>query len=182
MAKVIAFTLDAGSIDKAVRELKKYQTDFMEKCKLFREKIAERIAWSAAKGFSTATADTTFMRKTQGGRTPEPPRIGANVDVRVTHDDGYSIVFAEGEEALFIEFGAGVYYNTPVGSSPHPWGEGMGYTIGSYGKGNGRKNVWGFFDGTDVVLTHGTPAAMPMYRGVNEAISAIDEIAREVFG
>ena len=36
--------------------------------------------------------------------------------------------------------------------------------------------------GKDIILTYGTPAAMPMYRGAEEAIRALDEIVREVFG
>ena len=203
MAKVISFTLDAASVGQAVSELKKYRTEFEEKCKRFRELIAERVAWSAARGFSSALADDTFLRVPQraaGNATakahvagipfrvtknsmPEPPRNGSRVSVSVTHQGEYSIVFAEGEEALFIEYGAGVYYNTAPGTSPHPWGQQMGYTIGSYGNGNGKKSAWGFYDKNgDILITHGTPAAMPMYRGVSEAIRAIDEIAREVFG
>lgn len=205
MAKVISFTLDAASVGQAVSELKKYRTEFEEKCKRFRELIAERVAWSATRGFRTALADDTFLRvppRAKGNATakahvgsipfrvtkntvPEPPRIGSSVEVTVTHSGEYSIVFAEGEEALFIEYGAGVYYNTAPGTSPHPWGQQTGYTIGSFGLGNGYKKAWGFAEKNgsgDILITHGTPAAMPMYRGVSEAIRAIDEIAREVFG
>lgn len=42
---------------------------------------------------------------------------------------------------LFIEFGAGIHYNGSAGSSPHPKGNEFGYTIGSYGKGLGKKII-----------------------------------------
>ena len=50
-------------------------------------------------------------------------------DVSVA-DDG-RLVVAHGDEVTFIEFGAGVYYNGAVGTSPHPKAGNL--TIGSYG-------------------------------------------------
>jgi len=61
----------------------------------------------------------------------------------------------------------------------------LGFTIGSMGE-NGKKNVWGFYEGEGndktLLLTHGTPASMPMYNSMMEVCRRIDEIAREVFG
>ena len=202
MAKTISFSLDPNSIQNAVNELRQYQREFERKCQRFRELIAERVAWSASRGFSTALVDDTFLRipkreTTERPRSfvppeayrvtknaiPEQPKYGATIQVDVEHNPfGFSVVCARGEQAVFIEYGAGTYFNTQAGSSPHPWGESQGYLIGTFGHGNGRKKAWGFFDRNgDVLITHGTPAAMPMYRGVSEAIRAIDEIAREVF-
>jgi hypothetical protein len=58
----------------------------------------------------------------------------------------------------------------------------LGYTIGSYGNGNGAKAVWGFKgeDGT-LHLTHGVPASMPLYRALQSVVNDIEQIAREVF-
>jgi hypothetical protein len=81
-----------------------------------------------------------------------------------------------------MEFGAGVYYNGAVGSSPNPLGTDLGFTIGSYGKGNGRKEVWGYCgeDG-EIHLTHGAPSSMPLYKAVQSVLRDIARIAREVF-
>ena len=81
-----------------------------------------------------------------------------------------------------MEFGAGVYYNGAVGSSPNPLGTELGFTIGSYGLGNGRKEVWGY-TGEDgqIHLTHGAPASMPLYKAVQSVSRDIVRIAREVF-
>ena len=97
----------------------------------------------------------------------------------VTNEGDVTIVIASGEEAVFIEYGAGVYYNGAAGDSPHPWGIQQGYGIGTYGKGKGVRNAWNI---TKDVVTRGTPAAMPMYRGAEEAIRTIGELVREVFG
>ena len=88
----------------------------------------------------------------------------------------------EGREVLFIEFGAGVHYNGSVGSSNHPKGAENGFLIGTYGMGNGSRQVWGYYaDSGELVLTHGTKATMPMYMADQEIIRNVVRIAREVF-
>lgn len=168
--KTISFSLDAASIDRAIAEVKAFRDDFLQKCNRLRQLVGERIAWSASHGFSTALVSDVIIGQ------------GNSNDVQVTVEDDGSVttVIADGNEALFIEFGAGVYNNGPAGTSPHPWGT---YTIGSYGKGNGAKNAWGYrnADGT-ITVTRGTPAAMPMYRGMQDAINAFDSLVQEVFG
>lgn len=169
---VISFVLDETSIDRAIREVRQYRRTLLQKLDLLRERVAERIAWSAAHGFAVALADDRLGE--------DAPR--SDVRVSVTGDGKVSIVLAEGEDAAFIEFGAGVADNGSAGSSPHPYGAELGLTIGSYGKGNGRKRVWGFYgeDG-ELHFTRGTPAAMPMYRAAREAAEAVADLAREVF-
>lgn len=179
MNRTITFSLDSGSIASAIEELEQFRDDFVERCGRLRRLVAERIQWSAAQGFASATVSDIILNR--AGYVPVN-----DVQVTATEDGDVSIVIAEGTQAVFIEFGAGVYHNGAAGSSPHPWGAQMGYVIGSYGLGNGVKNAWGFYSGQNdqahLVVTHGTPAAMPMYRGVEEAIRSIDGMVREVFG
>ena len=54
-------------------------------------------------------------------------------------------------------------------------------TIGGFGKGNGKKETWGYYEEGTLKLTHGTPAVMPMARAVTTVCNEISEIAREVF-
>ena len=175
MSKKISFSLSEDSIDKAIQELQGYIDSLQQKTDRLREKIAEAIQWSAQDGFQSAIADDIF----RGGE-----RKTADVQVTVQEEGDVTIVIANGEDAVFIEFGAGVYHNGGVGSSPHPKGQEMGYTIGEYGKGQGKKYTWALPGSTsdDPILTHGTPAAMPMYRGVQEAVAVMVDFAREVFG
>jgi hypothetical protein len=104
------------------------------------------------------------------------------VDVVVEDNGNMTLVIANGTDAVFMEFGAGVYYNGAVGSSPNPLGAALGFTIGSYGFGQGKKEVWGYMgeDGR-LHLTHGTPASMPLYRALQSVVNDIEQIAREVF-
>lgn len=182
-AKVISFSIDASSISKAIRELQAYQKDFEEKVHELRRRIAETIRWNAEIGFSVAPPQDIFY-----GGTAEPN----NVKVRVEERGNVSVVIADGPEAVFIEFGAGVYHNGAVGGSPHEWGAQNGFLIGTYGEGNGRKNVWALpkemWTETNKngkpkpILTRGTPASKPMFTGVRAACAAIERLTREVFG
>ena len=163
---------DPASIDRAVNEIREYSRWVQRKTDELRERIAYFIAKDASAVFNTAVADDLIG---------EGAVIGS-VDVVVEDNGNMTLVIANGEDAVFMEFGAGVYYNGGVGSSPNPLGAALGYTIGSYGKGNGAKAVWGF-KGEDgaLHLTHGVPASMPLYRALQGVVNDIEQIAREVF-
>lgn len=170
---VIRFSLTPESIDAAIAQIRQYKNDFEQKCVLFREKVAERIWWNADHGFRIAPV----------GMIVSGPKPVNDVQVHVGHGYNMSIVWATGKEAVFIEYGAGVYYNGNVGSSPHPWGPRHGYLIGKYGQGHGARRAWGYYDANgNRVVTRGTPADMPLYFSIEEAIRALNEIAEEVFG
>lgn len=170
--KVIDLGIDKGKIDEAIKELRAYKLEFQEKVNILRRRIAEEIQFDAAARFGSST-----MEHLISGETRKP-----NVTVRVD-DAGYiSVVVADGEDAVWCEFGAGVYLNGSVGTSPNPYGEGLGFTIGSYGKGYGKGNAWGYYDESgELVITRGTPASMPMYNAVKDVTKRVIDIARGVF-
>lgn len=170
--KVIRFELTSKSIDKAIHELKRYKQDFMRKVELLRQRIAEQLAKEAESGFNGAIVDDLVKG------SPRIAQVGVTVDDRGT----VTAVVASGEDAVWVEFGAGVYHNGSPGSSPHPHGAELGFTIGNYGKGNGKKRVWGYYEDGELKLTHGTPATMPMARAAMTVCQDMEKIAREVFG
>ena len=173
MAKrTIKIGLSEQDIDRAIRELAQYKADFTQKVELLREKVAERLADEARSGFTGAIADDLV----KGGQ-----RL-ADVKVSVDNRGSLTVVVASGEDAVWVEFGAGVYHNSSPGSSPHPSGVELGFTIGSFGKGNGKKKTWGFYEDGELKLSQGTPATMPMYRAMQTVCNDIKDIAREVFG
>lgn len=173
--KVIEVKLSEKGIQSLIDQLEKYRQNFEAKVDRFRQLVAERIRWTAQEGFSWAITSDIFV-----GAEPPP----SDVTVTVEEDGDVSIVIAHGEEAVFIEFGAGIYYNGPAGQSPHPWGENNNFRIGEYDKGFGKRNVWPLPGSTHEmpILTHGTPAAMPMYWGVQEVVAGLADLAKEVFG
>lgn len=169
--KVIRFGLSAREIDRAIRELEQYKQDIIRKTDLLRARVAERLAELSRDGFAGAIVDDLL----KGGQRT------AQVDVSIDQRDNVTLVIARGEDAVWVEFGAGVHYNGSAGTSPHPKGSELGFTIGGYGKGMGKKDVWGFYEDGELRLTHGTPAIMPMYNAVKTVCDEIAEIAREVF-
>lgn len=169
--KVIRFGLSAREIDRAIRELEQYKQDIIRKTDLLRARVAERLAELSRDGFAGAVVDDLL----KGGQRT------AQVDVSIDQRDNVTLVIARGEDAVWVEFGAGVHYNGSAGTSPHPKGSELGFTIGGYGKGMGKKDVWGFYEDGELRLTHGTPAIMPMYNAVKTVCDEIAEIAREVF-
>lgn len=172
---------DPASIEAAVRELREYARWVEKKTTELRTRVAELIRKQAQDVFNTSVADNRF--RVDENDLPVDESVMGGVDVTVQEDgDNVTLVIANGKDAVFIEFGAGVYYNGSVGSSPNPLGSDLGYTIGSYGLGNGRKQTWGFKgeDG-EVHLSHGVPATMPLYRAMMSVVNDIVDIAREVF-
>ena len=164
MAKVIKMTLSASSIDNAIKELKAFRKSINGKRDKLLEELARIGVQEASVRFTTAMYD------------------GIN-DSAVTLEstsDGYAIV-AEGNAVAFIEFGSGVYHN-PGEPYPNARPEGI-VGIGEYGKGHGKRQAWGYRDESgEVVVTHGNPAAMPMWYASEEMRNNIAKIAREVFG
>lgn len=172
MTRKITITLDPSSIKDAIKQLDDYKAWVERKTALLVERIGQEVAAESRSGFASALVDDLL----KGG--------GHSADVTVTTEDrgNITVVIASGEDAVWAEFGSGVYHNTPAGTSPHPNGAELGFTIGSYGKGMGTREVWGFYKDGELKLTHGTSAQMPMYRAVKAVCDRIGVIAAEIFG
>lgn len=180
MSKVIKMTLSEKSIQNAIKEIRKYQQEFQTKLETFTTELAkvgipvinenmEKAAFTVDSNGILSGAETSHTVDT----------------VRVDSSDGKVQVnlVVHGHDVAFIEFGAGVYYNGAKGSSPHPNGEKLGFTIGSYGLGHGARKIWGYYDESGaLVLTHGVAATMPIYRAYLELLQQYAAIAKRVFG
>ena len=164
MPKVIKMDLSASSIDNAIKELQSFRDSLTRK----KDKLLEELAYIGVKEASVRFTTAMYDGINDSSVTLE------------TVAGGYAIV-AEGRAVAFIEFGAGVYYNTGD-PYPNPRPEGI-VGIGEYGKGYGKRQAWGFRDeGGELIITRGNPAAMPMWYASKEMRSKIQKIAQEVFG
>lgn len=162
--------LSKKSLEKTINQLKQYQKEFEDKNEEFVRRLADLGLPIIEDNISMAQGDSDKQHHTY---------------IKLTSLKGYSEarVVVEGKDLLFIEFGAGVHYNVPAGSSPHPKGEEFGYTIGSYGKGLGENDSWWYTDSTGVSRqSQGTQATMPLYKASTEMRLKIRKIAKEVFG
>ena len=164
MAKVIKMNLSVSSIEDAIKQLTAYRNSLDTKKDMLLEKLANIGVKEASVRFTTAMYDGIN---------------DSSVSLEII-SNGYAIV-AEGHAVAFIEFGSGVYHNSGE-PYPNPRPEGI-VGIGEYGKGYGKRQAWGFKDASgELVITHGNPAAMPMWYASEEMRSNILKIAKEVFG
>lgn len=178
MKKQYKFSLSDKSIDKLLSELKKYKEYVLKK----QEQLVLRLAEAGIPVIDSNMAKANFTVDSDGVQSGSDPEHNTYVRIRSFENYAEADLIVEGKELLFIEFGAGVYHNTPVGSSPNPKGGELGYVIGSYGKGHGKQKIWGYFDDSGAfILTHGTEATMPVYRAGLEIRKKFLRIAKEVF-
>ena len=180
---IIKCTLDESSIDTAIKELNRYKQEFLKKVDTYRKRIAEEIAVNASINFGSSSYNDIVGTVVDGKLVPGGSAVSPDVSVTWKDDGTLTVIVATGEDAYWCEFGAGVYHNGSVGSSPHPYGSELGFTIGTFGKGHGKQTSWGYEDENgNIVITRGTPASMPMYNAAQEVARKSIEIAREVFG
>lgn len=162
---------DGGkTLKEAISYIEKYRDDLPRKCELFVRKLAEVGIPVIDQNISAAAGDSDKNHNTY---------------IKINSFGSYSQaeLIVESRSILFLEFGAGVHYNGNAGGSPHPLGAEKGYTIGSYGKGQGKNDFWFYYADTgEAVMSHGTQATMPLYKAGLEIRRQILAIAKEVFG
>ena len=181
MAKktVINVKLSTDGIDSAIREIKSY------KRKMY-GKMQRLITAMCKKGESYAIQNVTHID------------TGETVDSINGYRNGNHGVIVAGGNAVWLEFGTGIYWNGHPNGSPNPYGEQLGYRIGEYGNQHGLEQGW-FFPTTDpryeiirhtkdgdvatgYGYTHGIKADMFMFKTVKELKQRFPELARDVFG
>lgn len=171
--------LNVKDIEKLKKQLIQYRD--VELPNKMRE-VVTRLANLGIPVIEEKIAEASYEYDAQGIQSGSDTQHRTYVDVKSFGDTAVAKLILEGREVLFIEYGSGTYYNTAVGTSPHPLGEQYGYLIGSYGLGNGAKRVWGYYsESGELVLTRGTKATMPMYHADQAIILMAEEIIREVF-
>lgn len=162
--KVISFSLNPADIRRAISELQEYKAWVKNRAEELIKRLAAEGFEIAKEGFDEATVD-------EGQHTPETECS------LVSEGNGYTI-YAIGDEVMFIEFGAGVYYN---GAGSHPEKPAGLAGIGEYGHHLGKLQSWHYERNGEKHTTHGTPAQMPMYKAKAAMRNRFIELAREVF-
>lgn len=163
MAKtVIQFKLNLRDIDRAIKEVKQFKTEFLEKCNRLIEVLTDR-GEEVAK-VQVAQLDAVFtgelMNSIEGYYSP-------------TYNVG--IIKAGAYYAAYVEFGTGV-----VGkSSPHPNPEGWQYDVNNHGD-----SGWVYYDEDSGGFrwTKGFKSRPFMYNTARELERECKKIAEGVFG
>ena len=152
--KVIKCKLDTDSIGKAIQEIRDYRESINDKLKDFFDALLENGRIEAITRLQSTVGDST-----EGIITTE-----------VLQSDGdtlKAVITLMGKDALFIEFGAGIAYNTGM---QHPYADEFGYGPGTYPSEHPPNRAinpgyWYYREeGNDkVVRSIGTQASMPIY-------------------
>lgn len=176
-AKKLILQLSPESVQSVIDGLKDHKIWLNNKCQELEYRICKEIQAFAQNMYNSSYWNT--WTKDGGADTHQ-----ARVNVTVERDSEISLVIANGEDAVWVEFGTGVYHNGAVGQSPNPNGEKLGFTIGSYGDGNGKKEAWGYYDEEtgELTFTRGVSATKPLYYAVKNTLGVkLYQIAKEVF-
>lgn len=175
----INISLSGKSVNEAIRQLQQYKNWLIKKTSLLVKELAE----VGIPVIDENMAKANYTYDENGVRSGSDTSHRTYVEMSGSQSGTATAkLIVEGKELLFIEFGAGVYYNGEAGNSPHPKGVVNGMIIGSYGEGHGVQKVWGYYDDDEnLVLTHGVEAQMPVYKADMEIIQKYVEVARRVF-
>lgn len=175
----INISLSGKSVNEAIRQLQQYKNWLIKKTSLLVKELAE----VGIPVIDENMAKANYTYDENGVRSGSDTSHRTYVEMSGSQSGTATAkLIVEGKELLFIEFGAGVYYNGDAGNSPHPKGVVNGMIIGSYGEGHGVQKVWGYYDDDgNLVLTHGVEAQMPVYKADMEIIQKYVEVARRVF-
>jgi len=170
--KIVINGLSEQSLLKAARRVEWYQRHLLVKNREFIKELTK-------KGIEEAHIHLNGMGDS------EPPTFATeNPYVMVGSQEGNmrSTIKLRGEDVAFVEFGAGIHYNqVPVGDSPNPLGVELGYTIGSYGMGQGANDTWIYEKDGHTYVSFGTQATMPLYNADMKIRQEYRDVARSVF-
>lgn len=157
--EIVVDPTNKHSVNDAIKELKRYKAWVVEKEALLRERLAMMGATVASIQFSRAIYN------------------GANdVTVRVDSTGSVAVIYAEGKDVAFIEFGAGAKYGYG-----HPEATKFGAGPGTYPNGKGHwDSPHGWWYGNSQ-HSYGNPPAMAMYDARESIVNDYTRIAREVF-
>lgn len=164
-------TLSQQSIDRVIGELNEYKRSLEYKAQRFVEELAKRgirvanLTMGQGSGDSDRNIDFRFILDSATGGRVEGRMVG------------------EGDDILFWEFGAGIYYNN---GNVHPHAARLGYGVNTYNPNSDKAINPGYWwykgDDGEYHFSVGTEATMPMYKAWLEMKASLEEVAREVFG
>jgi len=174
MSKVIKFSLDPNEIGRAIKELKAYREELNKKIELF----VDELLTEGIKVASLRVASTQ-------GDSKLPDVV---YDINPQGDIVKASISIVGSDVLFVEFGAGIAYNT---GAQHPKADEFGYGPGTYPSEHPPNRAinpgyWFYSDHDsvgDTVKTRsiGTEATMPIFGAAETMRNQVIVKALEIF-
>ena len=161
------------NIDRCIQQLEQYKVELNNKT----ERLVEELSKIGIKALDAHIG--TISSFYSGDLSTEVGHL------RKEGDRWICEIIMSGKQCVFVEFGAGVTFNTPVGGSKHPKGQELGLTIGSYNPSSPNASNplgWWYTDEWGKSQhTYGTPTFAPMYKSSMEMMLAIQSVAKGVF-
>lgn len=169
MKTIYIEAFDKLSVDMAIGKVKAIKKEWRRKAKEAEKLIAEELANLINQNLmNVAIADDLINVKEHQEVYTAP-----GVEARARGNT----VTVYGENAVFIEFGAGIYHNDGV-DNPLSKAVQFDTSIGSYGKGHGNEPYWFVAHN---LISRGTPAYMPINNAIEQLVPMIPTIVRQVF-
>lgn len=159
---VIKFKLSESEIDRAIKEVKQFKKEFLQKCN-------ELVAALTDYGVEVARVKVAELDAVYTGE------LMNSIDGYYSPTFNVGIIKAGAYYAAYVEFGTGV-----VGSrSPHPNPDGWAYDVNSHGD-----EGWVYYDDETGKFrwTKGFKSRPFMYNTARQLEKDCARIAREVFG
>lgn len=152
MSRVIKCKLDVASLDRAISELDTYQEELMSKLESFVDAL-----------LSVGVAEASGRASSYAGDS-KPAKVVAEYVLK-SKDKLLATIALVGEDAIFIEFGAGIAYNTGM---EHPKAGEFGYGVGTYPSKHPPNRAinpgyWFYRENGELKKSIGTQATMPIY-------------------
>ena len=145
--------LDPSSIENALAEIKKYRMSLQDKLQTLVNELVQAGVEIAKLQVANTQGDSDLPAVTY--------------EINSQGDIIKAVIALVGNDALFVEFGAGIAYNT---GNQHPWADEFGYGVGTYPSKhppnkaiNPGRWVYGHNDDGSPIWSIGTEATMPMY-------------------
>lgn len=172
MKKVIKLDIGSGNYNSVLKELEIYRNHLMEKVNTFVDALIQEGMQVAKARIASTKGDSTDV-------------VADAVYISSTGEVTKAMIYMTGTDVLFVEFGAGIAYNT---GEQHPLASEFGYGPGTYpsehppNRGiNPGRWVYGHDDNGKPLESIGTEATMPMFRAAEHIRNIIVQKANEVF-
>lgn len=166
MSKKISFTLSSSSINNAIREIRKYQSDITYKCQTLSRRLAEEGVYIAR--VKIAEYDAIYTSELLQSINHE---YGGAVK-----DGAKWIIYTDCPYAKFIEFGFGIRGE----GEPHPDTSLLNW---KYVTNEEHRNGWWYFNDRDGKwhFSQGMPSRPFMYETGQDLRLIVQKVAKEVF-
>ena len=167
----ISFTCSQEGMEEYAKFIRDYKVDIARLNDLFVRRLAEE-------GFDVASiaiqsSDHYDKDKPIGTLTIDRDEMGEVSSCTLNFT---------GQQVLFVEFGAGFYWNDKAIQTT--WAEQFGYGVGTYPNQKHANDAGGWSYQAETgewIHTRGTEATMPMYNAIQGMKERFIQIAREVY-